>query len=102
MAISKAVWIGLLQFRSKNPNPNPKAPKYTSSKFKLKEPIPAGTYDVAFFDWGEETDNGIPKVVIKIDNPYVPIGRSFKESEFKDQPQKKEELKAGPDDDIPF
>ena len=92
MAISKAVWIGLLQFRSKNPNPNPKAPKYTSSKFKLKEPIPAGTYDVAFFDWGEETDNGIPKVVIKIDNPYVP----------KVQPQKKEELKAGPDDDIPF
>lgn len=90
MALNKAVWIGLLQFKSKNPNPNPKAPKYTSSKFQLKESIPAGTYDVAFFDWGEETDSGIPKVVIKIDNPYVP------------KDYKKDELKNAPNDDMPF
>jgi len=88
MALEKPVWIGLLKFSSKAPSPNPKAPKYTSSKFQLKQDLPKGTYDVAFFDWGETTEGGIPKVVIKIDNPYVP--------------KDKKKMTSDADDDIPF
>ena len=48
MAIEKPVWIGLLKFKSKSGQPNPKAPLYTSSKFKLMQDLPKGEYDVAF------------------------------------------------------
>ena len=89
MEIEKPVWIGLLKFKSKAEIPNPKAPLYTSSKFQLKQNLPAGTYDVAFFDWGETTESGIPKVVIKIDNPYVPK-------------PKKEVTSSDVDDNMPF
>ena len=90
MAIEKPVWIGLLKFKSKSGQPNPKAPIYTSSKFKLMQDLPKGEYDVAFFDWGETTQNGTPKVVIKIDNPYKPKG----------DPRK--DVGKDIDDDIPF
>ena len=66
MAIEKPVWIGLLKFK------------------------PKGEYDVAFFDWGETTQSGTPKVVIKIDNPY----------QKKVDPRK--DLGKDIDDDIPF
>jgi hypothetical protein len=45
---------------------------------------------VAFFDWGETTQNGTAKVVIKIDNPYKP----------KTEPKK--DLGNDIDDDMPF
>ena len=90
MAIEKPVWIGLLKFKPKGDRPNPKAPIYTSSKFKLMLDLPKGEYDVAFFDWGETTQSGTPKVVIKIDNPY----------QKKVDPRK--DLGKDIDDDIPF
>ena len=90
MALEKPVWIGLLKFKSKSGHPNPKAPIYTSCKFKLMQDLPKGEDDVAFFDWGETTQNGTPKVVIKIDNPY----------QKKTDPRK--DLGNDIDDDMPF